>query len=408
MKKMKKLSSFLTISINNMYLCGTNIVEYNKTKDTMRFTLSSTVLNSRLQTLAKVINSKNSLAILESFLFQVHDGNMEVTASDSENLMRTIIPLDECDAEGEFAIPNRTVLDAVKELPEQPLTFEVNPETYEVAIEYQNGRYNFTAQNAEEYPQKAPIGDDAKTLTLSAKVLCENISRTLFATDNNDIRPVMNGIYFDLLPDCLAFVASDGHKLVRCRYTGIQSENHDSFILPKKPAVLLRAVLDKSDDEVVVKFNSNCAEFHFQGGMLSCTLIEGNFPNYNAAIPTDNTNELVIDRKALLGAIRRVLPFASMSSQLIRFHIDNGCLELSSEDLDFATSAKEKIVCEYNGMPLQIGFRGDFFSEILNSITTDEIRMLLGDPSRAGVIYPTEQPQDQDVLMLIMPLLLAD
>lgn len=374
----------------------------------MRFTLSSTVLNSRLQTLAKVINSKNSLAILESFLFQVHDGKMEVTASDSENLMRTIIPLDECDAEGKFAIPNRTVLDAVKELPEQPLTFEVNPETYEVAIEYQNGRYNFTAQDAEDYPQKEPIGGDAKTLTVNAKVLCENINRTLFATDNNDIRPVMNGIYFDLLPDCLAFVASDGHKLVRCRYMGIQSETHDSFILPKKPAMLLRAVLDKSEDDVVVKFNSNCAEFHFQGGMLSSTLIEGVFPNYNAAIPTDNANELVIDRKALLGAIRRVLPFASMSSQLIRFHLDNGCLELSSEDLDFATSAKEKIVCEYNGVPLQIGFRGDFFSEILNSITTDEIRMLLGDPSRAGVIYPTEQPKDQDVLMLIMPLLLGE
>ena len=167
----------------------------------MRFTLSSTVLNSRLQTLAKVINSKNSLAILESFLFQVHDGKMEVTASDSENLMRTIIPLDECDAEGKFAIPNRTVLDAVKELPEQPLTFEVNPETYEVAIEYQNGRYNFTAQDAEEYPQKEPIGGDAKTLTVNAKVLCENINRTLFATDNNDIRPVMNGIYLDRLPD---------------------------------------------------------------------------------------------------------------------------------------------------------------------------------------------------------------
>ena len=380
-------------------------MKYNKTEDTMRFTLSSTVLNSRLQTLAKVINSKNSLAILESFLFQVHDGKMEVTASDSENLMRTTIPLDECDAEGDFAIPNRTVLDAVKELPEQPLTFEVNTETYEVAIEYQNGRYNFTAQDAEEYPQKSNIGNDAKTLTINAKVLCENINRTLFATDNNDIRPVMNGIYFDLLPDCLAFVASDGHKLVRCRYNGIQSEEHDSFILPKKPAMLLRAVLDKSEEDVTIKFNSNCAEFHFQGGMLSSTLIEGVFPNYNAAIPTDNSNELIIDRKALLGAIRRVLPFASMSSQLIRFHLDNGCLELSSEDLDFATSAKEKIVCEYNGVPLQIGFRGDFFSEILNSITTDEIKMLLGDPSRAGVIYPTEQPKDQDVLMLIMPLL---
>ena len=374
----------------------------------MRFTLSSTALSSRLQTLAKVINSKNSLAILESFLFRVHDGKVTITASDSENRMTMELPLDECDTDGEFAIPNRTILDAVKELPEQPLTFEVNPETYEVAIEYQNGRYNFSAQNAEEYPQKAPIADDAKTITISAKVLCDNIARTIFATDNNEIRPVMNGIYFDLLPDCLAFVASDGHKLVRCRYTAIKSEDHASFILPKKPAMLLRTVLDKSEDDVTIKFSTGSAEFYFPNGTLSSTLIEGAFPNYNSAIPTDNTNELIIDRKALLGAIRRVLPFASMSSQLIRFRLDSGSLELTSEDLDFATSAKEDIVCSYSGTPLQIGFRGDFFSEILNSITTDDIKMLLGDPSRAGIILPTEQPENEDILMLIMPLLLSE
>ena len=374
----------------------------------MRFTLSSTALSSRLQTLAKVINSKNSLAILESFLFRVHDGKVTITASDSENRMTMELPLDESDTDGEFAIPNRTILDAVKELPEQPLTFEVNPETYEVAIEYQNGRYNFSAQNAEEYPQKAPIADDAKTITISAKVLCDNIARTIFATDNNEIRPVMNGIYFDLLPDCLAFVASDGHKLVRCRYTAIKSEDHASFILPKKPAMLLRTVLDKSEDDVTIKFSTGSAEFYFPNVTLSSTLIEGAFPNYNSAIPTDNTNELIIDRKALLGAIRRVLPFASMSSQLIRFRLDSGSLELTSEDLDFATSAKEDIVCSYSGTPLQIGFRGDFFSEILNSITTDDIKMLLGDPSRAGIILPTEQPENEDILMLIMPLLLSE
>lgn len=374
----------------------------------MRFTLSSTALSSRLQTLAKVINSKNSLAILESFLFRVHDGKVTITASDSENRMTMELPLDESDTDGEFAIPNRTILDAVKELPDQPLTFEVNPETYEVAIEYQNGRYNFSAQNAEEYPQKAPIADDAKTITISAKVLCDNIARTIFATDNNEIRPVMNGIYFDLLPDCLAFVASDGHKLVRCRYTAIKSEEHASFILPKKPAMLLRNVLDKSEDDVTIKFSTGSAEFYFPNGTLSSTLIEGAFPNYNSAIPTDNTNELIIDRKALLGAIRRVLPFASMSSQLIRFRLDSGSLELTSEDLDFATSAKEDIVCSYSGTPLQIGFRGDFFSEILNSITTDDIKMLLGDPSRAGIILPTEQPENEDILMLIMPLLLSE
>lgn len=374
----------------------------------MRFTLSSTALSNRLQTLSKVINSKNSLSILESFLFQVHNGQIAITASDSENMMRTTLNLDEFDTEGDFAIPSHTVLDAVKELPEQPLTFEVNFETYEVTVGYQNGQYQFTAQNAEEYPQTSPIGDDVHVLTIGASVLCDNINRTLFATDNNEIRPVMNGIYFDLTPDCLAFVASDGHKLVRCRYYNIKSEQPASFILPKKPATLLRSVLDKTGDDVTVKFNGNSAEFHFANGMLSCRLIEGMFPNYNAAIPADNPNELIIDRKSLLSAIRRVLPFASMSSQLIRFHLDNGSLELSSEDLDFATRAKETIVCQYNGQPLQIGFRGDFFTEILNSIDTDDIKILLGDPSRAGIVVPITQPENEDVLMLIMPLLLND
>lgn len=374
----------------------------------MRFTLSSTALNSRLQTLSKVINSKSSLSILESFLFQVQNGQLTVTASDNDNVMRTSLPLDEFDNDGNFAIPSHTVLDAVKELPEQPLTFEVNLDTYEVMVGYQNGQYQFTALNAEEYPQAKVIADDAHTVTINSQVMCENINRTAFATDNNEIRPVMNGIYFDFTPDALAFVASDGHKLVRCRYYGIKSENPASFILPKKPAMLLRNVLDKTDDDVIVKFNNNSAEFHFKNGMLSCRLIEGVFPNYNAAIPSDNPNELIIDRKALLSAIRRVLPFASMSSQLIRFHLDNGNLELSSEDLDFATSAKENLVCQYNGQTLQIGFRGDFFTEILNAITTDDVKILLGDPSRAGIVMPTSQPENEDVLMLIMPLLLND
>ncbi len=374
----------------------------------MRFTLSSTALSNRLQTLSKVINSKNSLSILESFLFQVQNGQISITASDSENMMRTSLALDEFDTEGNFAIPSHTILDAVKELPEQPLTFEVNLDTYEVTVGYQNGQYQFTAQNAEEYPQTAVIGDDAHVITIDSAVLCDNINRTLFATDNNEIRPVMNGIYFDLTPDCLAFVASDGHKLVRCRYYGIKSEEPSSFILPKKPATLLKNVLDKSGGDVVVKFNSSSAEFHFANGMLSCRLIEGMFPNYNAAIPADNPNELIIDRKSLLSAIRRVLPFASMSSQLIRFRLDNGNLELSSEDLDFATRAKESLICQYNGQPLQIGFRGDFFTEILNSIDADDIKILLGDPSRAGIIVPITQPENEDVLMLIMPLLLND
>ena len=375
----------------------------------MRFTLSSTALSSRLQTLAKVINSKNSLPILESFLFQIHNGQITITASDSENVMQTSMPLDEFDAEGDFAIPNRTILDAVKELPEQPLTFEVNLDTYEVTVGYLNGLYHFTAQNAQEYPQSEPLTDDVHVITMDAGVLCENINRTLFATDNNEIRPVMNGIYFDLTADCLAFVASDGHKLVRCRTYHIKSETPASFILPKKPANLLKNGLGKESGDVVVKFNGRAAEIRFAEGLLRCRLIEGVFPNYNAAIPKDNPNELTIDRKALLSAIRRILPFASMSSQLVRFRLEAGKLEVSSEDLDFATSAKETLVCEYNGQPLQIGFRGDFLTEILNSIDTEEIKVQLGDPSRAGIVLPvTQSEKNEDVLMLIMPLLLND
>ena len=374
----------------------------------MKFTLSSSALSSRLQTLAKVINSKNSLPILESFLFQVHNGQLTITASDSENVMQTSLALDQFDTDGNFAIPIHTVLDAVKELPEQPLTFEVNMNTYEVTAGYQNGQYQFTAQNADEYPQTAPIQNDVHAITIDAAALNNNINRTLFATDNNEIRPVMNGIYFDLTTDCLAFVASDGHKLVRCRDYAIKSETPAAFILPKKPAMLLKNVLDKDSGDVVIKFNSSSAEIQFAEGKLSCRLIEGNYPNYNAAIPNDNPNELTIDRKSLLSAIRRILPFASMSSQLIRFRLEAGMLELSSEDIDFATRAKESLVCEYTGSPLQIGFRGDFFTDILNSIDTDELKIKLGDPSRAGIVVPSKQPENEDVLMLIMPLLLND
>ena len=374
----------------------------------MKFTLSSSALSSRLQTLAKVINSKNSLPILESFLFQVHNGQLTITASDSENVMQTSLALDQFDTDGNFAIPSHTVLDAVKELPEQPLTFEVNMNTYEVTAGYQNGQYQFTAQNADEYPQTAPIQNDVHAITIDAAALNNNINRTLFATDNNEIRPVMNGIYFDLTTDCLAFVASDGHKLVRCRDYAIKSETPAAFILPKKPAMLLKNVLDKDSGDVVIKFNSSSAEIQFAEGKLSCRLIEGNYPNYNAAIPNDNPNELTIDRKSLLSAIRRILPFASMSSQLIRFRLEAGMLELSSEDIDFATRAKESLVCEYTGSPLQIGFRGDFFTDILNSIDTDELKIKLGDPRRAGIVVPSKQPENEDVLMLIMPLLLND
>lgn len=374
----------------------------------MRFTLSSTALNAKLQTLSKVISNKNSLPILESFLFEVINGQLFITSSDSENVMKSSLGLAQFDADGAFAVPCRTILDAMKELPEQPVTFEVDLQTFEVIVGYQGGEYHFTAQNAEEYPHTPQQTEGLSVVTVDAGVLIDNINRTMFATDNNEIRPVMNGIYFDLTPDCLAFVASDGHKLVRCRYYGVKSDTPASFILPKKPATLLKNSLSRDGGDVVIKFNKQAAEIHFDEGVLTCRLIEGVFPNYNAAIPASNPNELTVDRKALVGAIRRVLPFASMSSQLVRFRLSAGTLELSSEDIDFATSAKETLVCDYAGQNMQIGFRGDFLLEILNAIETETVSIHLGDASRAGVVTPSEQPAATDVLMLLMPLLLND
>lgn len=374
----------------------------------MRFNISSNALSSRLLTLSKVINSKNSLPILDSFLFEVHDAQLTVTASDSENVMQTILPLDGCEGEGNFVVNNHTIIDAVKELPEQPLTIDINYDEWKMYITYQNGSYNFPIQNADEFPKAQPVSDGATTITIDASILQNNITRSLFATAQDELRPVMNGIYFDLTADALAIVASDGHKLVRNKNYTIKSDAPAAFILPKKPATLLKGVLGKDGGDITIRFDERSAEISYAEGKLSCRLIEGRYPNYNSVIPENNPNQVTIDRKSLIGALRRVLPFASDSSQLIRFNIDGGTLALNAEDIDFATSARENVACSYVGQPMSIGFKGSSLVEILNNLDSDEVIIELADPSRAGVIVPSTQSENEDVLMLIMPMLLND
>ena len=374
----------------------------------MRFNLSSTALGSRLLTLSRVINSKNSLPILDCFLFSVHDGQLTVTASDSENVMRGTLNLENCEGEGDFAVNNHTILDAVKELPEQPLSLDVDMGEMKIYITYQNGSYNFPILNADEYPKAQTVSENATTITIDAGILSDNVNRSLFATAQDELRPVMNGIYFDLQADSLAIVASDGHKLVRNKNFMIKSDIPASFILPKKPATLLKNVLSKDGGDVVIRFDDRSADISFAEGNLSCRLIEGKYPNYNSVIPQDNPNQVTIDRKSLIGALRRVLPFASDSSQLIRFHVAAGLLELRAEDIDFATSAKESVTCEYGGNPVDIGFKGSSMLEILNNLESEDVTIQLADPSRAGIIIPGAQPENEDILMLIMPMLLND
>ncbi|MBR3471791.1 MAG: DNA polymerase III subunit beta [Prevotella sp.] len=374
----------------------------------MRFTLSSSALSSRLSVLSRVINSKNSLPILDCFLFEVYNQTLTITASDSENVMRTTIVLDDQDGEGRFAVKNSTILDAVKELPEQPLTIDMDTNTLTIKVIYQNGIYNFTAQDANEYPTLQGMPEGVTVLTLPSAMLNDCINRSIFATATEELRPVMNGIYFDLTADALAIVASDGHKLVRNRIYSIKSETPSAFILPKKPATLLKNVLGKDESDVTVRFDERNAEIKFGDTLLLCRLIEGRYPNYNSVIPADNPNELTIDRKSLIGALRRVMPFASESSQLVRLHMETGRLVISSEDIDFSTSAKEEIACDYQGNTMNIGFKGPSLAEILNNLQGEEVTLMLADPSRPCLIVPNEQPEDQDILMLIMPMLLND
>ena len=374
----------------------------------MRFTLSSTALSSKLNMLAKVIGGKNSMPILDCFLFQVSNGEMTITASDSENIVKSSIELTDCDGEGEFCIPNRVILDSLKELPEQPLNFDIDLDTYAIKLTYQNGLYNFTAQSAEEYPQSQPMSTTATTVSIDANILIDNISRSLFATANDQLRPVMNGIYFDFTPEALAIVASDGHKLVRNKNYSIKSETPAAFNLPKKPANLLKNILSKDEGEVTISFDSKSAEVKFADGSLRCVLYEGRYPNYNSVIPTDNPCQVTVDRKSLISALRRVLPFASESSQLVRFSMENNRFEISSEDIDFATSAKEQIACEYGGKRMSIGFKGSSLMELLNNLDSEQVIFLLADPSRAGIVVPVDQPENEDILMLIMPMLLND
>ncbi|MBQ8656004.1 MAG: DNA polymerase III subunit beta [Prevotella sp.] len=374
----------------------------------MRFTVSSTALSSKLSALARVINSKNSLPILADFVFEINENELTLTASDSENVMTTTLALTESDGSCRFAISNRDLLEAVKGFSEQPLTFDINQEKGLARINYQNGLFSLPIDNADEFPPTQTISDNATVIQLPSNIMAENLGRSLFATAQDELRPVMNGVYFDLTPECLAIVASDGHKLVRNKVLNIHSDQPASFILPKKPATLLRNMLQKEGGDVVVRFDERNAEITYDEGVITCRLIEGRYPNYNSVIPQSNPNQLTIDRLGLLSALRRVQPFANDSSNLIRFHVEGSTLKLDAEDFDFSKTATEQMTCDYNGHPMSIGFKGSAFIEILSNFECSEVIIQLADPSRAGLVLPSEQPENQDVLMLMMPMLIND
>ena len=373
----------------------------------MNFIVSSTGLFSHLQAISRVINSKNSLPILDCFLLELTDGTLSITASDNETTLTTSIETNEHDGNGRLAVNSKTILDALKEIPEQPLSFEVN-ENMEIMVKYLNGKYSLMGQNADEYPQTTALGSNAVHVTLGAPVLLNGITRSLFATADDELRPVMNGVYFDITTEDITFVASDGHKLVRNKTFKSRGNEKAAFILPKKPATLLKNLLPKEMGDVQIDFDDRNAVFTLENYSMTCRLIEGRYPNYNSVIPNDNPFKATIDRLAFMSALKRVSVFSSAASSLIKLHLDANSIQISGQDIDFSTSAEETLMCQYDGNPMSIGFKSTFLIDILNNISSQEVVLELKDAARAGVIVPVEQDAEEDLLMLLMPMMLND
>ena len=374
----------------------------------MNFTVSSSLLSSRLQTISRVINSKNTIPVLDCVLFELEGNKLTLTASDPDNTLNTSIDVVDCSEDFSFAISAKILIDSLKEISEQPIRFDVKKETLETTIYYQNGKYSLVGQNADEYPGAAVLGEGAVSITVPTKVLSSGISCSLFATADDEVRPVMCGIYFDFTPESITMVASDGHKLVRCRDYSVTGAEKSAFILPKKPATLLKNLLGKEEqEEVAVEFDGRFAIFDMGDYKLVSRLFDGRYPNYNSVIPQNNPHKLTVDRSALISTLRRVAIFSSQVS-LIKLHLEENKVVISAQDTDFSTSAEESIVCSYEGAAMNIGFRASFLIDILNNTPGQDVVIELADPSRAGVIVPAEQVGKQELLMLLMPMMLTE
>jgi DNA polymerase III subunit beta len=374
----------------------------------MKFVVSSIDLLNHLQALSRVISSKNTLPILDNFLFKLDGKTMEITASDLETTMVTSLELENTSGSGTIAVPAKLITDSLREFPDQPLTFTINTETFAINISSENGQFSIVGQHGEDFPQLPRIkAERSVSLRLKSSSLISGITSTLFATADDELRPVMNGIFIEMSPSDMTFVASDAHKLVRYKRKDVSANAAASFILPKKPAGLLKNLLAKGHDDVTIEFDDKNAFFNLATFQLVCRLVEGNYPSYNSVIPSNNTNKLLIDRVKLLNTVKRVSVFSNQASNLIRMSLNGNRLTVSAQDIDFATSAVEELACQYSGDELEIGFKSTFMVEILNNIQSSEVSIELSDASRAGLFIPFDKENEQeDVLMLLMPMMI--
>ena len=374
----------------------------------MKFVVSSTELLGHLQAISRVISSKNTLPILDNFLFNLSGNDLEITASDLESTLITRMKLENASGDGTVALPARILLDTLKEFSVQPLAFDINPETLAVVITSENGKFNVVGQNGIDFPALPAIKKEKKfSFPINADVLLAGISRTLFATADDELRPVMGGIFIEASTERITFVASDAHKLVRYQRTDARADDNASFILPKKPASLLRNILPKEEGMVTVEFDDKNAFFNLNEYKVVCRLVEGNYPNYNSVIPKNNPRKVSIDRVEFYNTLRRVSVFSNQASNLVKLQLKGNQIVVSAQDIDFSISAYEKIKCQYEGDDMEIGFKSVFLLEILANIASQDVMIELADPTRAGLFLPGESENEaEDLLMLLMPMMI--
>lgn len=373
----------------------------------MKFVVSSTELLTHLQAISRVISNKSTLPILDNFLFDLKDNKLVLTASDLEVTMVTSLELDNSDGEGIIALPSRILLETLKKFPEQPLNFDINMDTFGVNIITEKGKFSIVGQDGADFPELPQLdADKSSNLQVAIDLLESGINKTLFATADDELRPVMNGILVELSPDNMTFVASDSHKLVRYRRLDATTEFTASFILPKKPAGLLKNVLPKESGEVVIEFDDKNAFFTLPNYKLVCRLVEGNYPSYNAVIPQDNPYKVIIDRNEFHNTLGRVSIFSNQASNLVKLKLTSGEMVVSAQDIDFSISAHERLNCQYEGDEMEIGFKSGFLADILGNLDSTDVILELSDPSRAGILLPFENGDNEDELMLLMPMMI--
>ncbi|UKM63735.1 DNA polymerase III subunit beta [Flavobacteriaceae bacterium GSB9] len=370
----------------------------------MKFIVSSTYLLKQLQILGGVINNSNTLPILDNFLFELNGNQLTVSASDLETTMSSTLDV-ESDSEGSAALPARLLLDTLKTFPEQPLTFVVE-DNNTVEISSNHGKYALAYADGNEFPKAVALEDPSKTV-VTGDVLATAISKTIFAAGNDDLRPVMSGVFFQFSTEGLTFVATDAHKLVKYTRADITANQVAEFIMPKKPLNLLKGILATSEDDVTIEYNESNAKFTFENSELICRLIDGKYPNYEAVIPKENPNKLVIDRNQFLNSVKRVSIYSNKTTHQIRLKIAGAELNISAEDIDYSNKAEERLTCDYQGDDMQIGFNSRFLTEMLNNLNADEVQLEMSMPNRAGILTPVDGlDEGEQVTMLVMPVML--